>query len=287
MTTKNKDFNIHKTIELGDKLLDLSTPVVMGILNLTDDSFYDGGRYNSEKNALKQTEKLLDEGASIIDIGAYSSRPNAPHVSFEQEWNRLKHILKNINREFPDAILSVDTFRSEIVRRVLELGADVINDISAGEMDNSMLTTIGKLNVPYIMMHMKGTPQTMQTNPSYTNLLAEIQDYFKSKISFLKEKGASRIIIDPGFGFGKTIEDNYKLLNQMDSLQSFRLPIMVGLSRKSMIYKLLKTNPDKALNGTTVLHTISLLKGASIIRAHDVREAVECIKLVNFAKTTT
>ena len=281
---KNKNLNTPITIECKSKLLDLSTPRIMGILNLTNDSFYDGGKYNSIKKALLKTEKMLDDGAEIIDIGAYSSKPYAKHVSLEEEWQRMEKTLQIINKNFPKILISVDTFRSEIARRCIDNGADIINDISAGNLDNKMFDVVSELNVPYIMMHMKGTPQNMQINPNYECIEKEVSEYFYSKIKYLKNKGFNKIIIDPGFGFGKTIEHNYKLLNNIEKLHFLKLPIMIGLSRKSMVYKVLETDQKNALNGTTVLHALCLNKGVSILRVHDVKEAVECIKLINFAK---
>ena len=282
---KNIKFNTAITLESGAKLLDLSTPIVMGILNLTDDSFFDGGKHNSENKALKQTEKLLEDGATIIDIGAYSSRPNARHISTDEEWQRLENNLKNINNEFPSAILSIDTFRSEIARRSIEVGGDLINDISAGELDGKMFDTIAQLKVPYIIMHMKGTPQNMQDNPQYDCIEDEVKIYFEKKVNQLNEKGVKDIIIDPGFGFGKTLEHNYQLLNRLEHLHALNLPLLAGVSRKSMIYKPLGTDAEHALNGTSIIHTMCLDKGVSILRAHDVRETMECVKLTNFAKT--
>ena len=248
--------------------------------------FFDGGKHNSENKALKQTEKLLEDGATIIDIGAYSSRPNARHISADEEWQRLENNLKNINNEFPSAILSIDTFRSEIARRSIEAGGDLINDISAGELDGKMFDTIAQLKVPYIIMHMKGTPQNMQDNPQYDCIEDEVKIYFEKKINQLNEKGVKDIIIDPGFGFGKTLEHNYQLLNRLEHLHALNLPLLAGVSRKSMIYKPLGTDAEHALNGTSVIHTMCLDKGVSILRAHDVREAMECVKLTNFAKTS-
>ena len=282
--TKNKNFNTAITIECNSKLLDLSTPAIMGILNLTDDSFYDGGRYNSVQKALLQAEKMLDNGAKIIDIGAYSSRPNAKHINQDEEWKRLEKILKIINKEFPQTILSVDTFRSEIAKRSVDSGVDIINDISAGNLDSKMFDTIANLNVPYVMMHMQGTPQNMQDNPQYDCIESEVLEFFSSKVNTLKEKGFNKIIIDPGFGFGKTLEHNYLLLNNLEALHVLDLPMLVGVSRKSMIYRILDTDAKNALNGTTALHTLCLNKGASILRVHDVKEAAECVKLINFAK---
>ena len=282
--TKNKNLNTPITIDCNSKLLDLSTPAIMGILNLTDDSFYDGGQHNSIKKALLQTEKMLDDGAKIIDIGAYSSRPKAKHISHDEEWQRLEKTLQIINKEFPQAILSVDTFRSEIARRSIDNGADIINDISAGNLDPQMFDTVADLNVTYIMMHMQGTPQTMQDNPHYNCIEKEVVNYLLNKVKTLQQKGLSKIIIDPGFGFGKTLEHNYQLLNNLEELLTLELPILVGVSRKSMVYKVLETDAKNSLNGTTAIHTLCLSKGASILRVHDVKEAIECVKLINFAK---
>ena len=228
---------------------------------------------------------MLDEGADIIDIGGYSSRPNASQVSLEDEWERLENNLKNIRKEFPQLILSIDTFRSEIVKRGLDMGADIINDISAGELDNKMFATIASFDVPYIMMHMQGTPQNMQINPTYKDVTSQVATFFDQKIRLAKQIGIKTIIIDPGFGFGKQLDHNYQLLNKLKELNTLDTPIMVGVSRKSMIYKVLETNADKALNGTTFVHALCLLNGVSILRVHDVKEATECVKLFNFAKT--
>ena len=282
--TKNKNLNTPITIDCNSKLLDLSTPAIMGILNLTDDSFYDGGQHNSIKKALLQTEKMLDDGAKIIDIGAYSSRPKAKHISLNEEWRRLEKTLQIINKEFPQAIVSVDTFRSEIARRSVDNGADLINDISAGNLDLEMFDTVAELHVPYIIMHMQGTPQSMQDNPHYNCIEKEVVNYFYVKIKTLEQKGVNNIIIDPGFGFGKTLEHNYQLLNNLEELHNLKLPLLVGISRKSMIYKVLETDAKNSLNGTTAIHSLCLSKGASILRVHDVKEAVECVKLINFAK---
>ena len=281
---KNKNLNTPITIDCNSKLLDLSTPAIMGILNLTDDSFYDGGQHNSIKKALLQTEKMLDDGAKIIDIGAYSSRPKAKHISLNEEWLRLEKTLQIINKEFPQAIVSVDTFRSEIARRSVDNGADLINDISAGNLDLEMFDTVAELHVPYIIMHMQGTPQSMQDNPHYNCIEKEVVNYFYVKIKTLQQKGVNNIIIDPGFGFGKTLEHNYQLLNNLEELHTLELPLLVGISRKSMIYKVLETDAKNSLNGTTAIHSLCLSKGASILRVHDVKEAVECVKLINFAK---
>ena len=281
---KNKNLNTPITIDCNSKLLDLSTPAIMGILNLTDDSFYDGGQHNSIKKALLQTEKMLDDGAKIIDIGAYSSRPKSKHIYLDEEWQRLEKTLQIINKEFPQAIVSVDTFRSEIARRSVDNGADLINDISAGNLDLEMFDTVAELHVPYIIMHMQGTPQSMQDNPHYNCIEKEVVNYFYVKIKTLEQKGVNNIIIDPGFGFGKTLEHNYQLLNNLEELHTLELPLLVGISRKSMIYKVLETDAKNSLNGTTAIHSLCLSKGASILRVHDVKEAVECVKLINFAK---
>ena len=282
--TKNKNLNTPITIDCNSKLLDLSTPAIMGILNLTDDSFYDGGQHNSIKKALLQTENMLDDGAKIIDIGAYSSRPKAKHISLDEEWQRLEKILQIINKKFPQSILSVDTFRSEIARRSVDNGVDIINDISAGNLDPQMFETVVDLNIPYIMMHMQGTPQTMQYNPHYDCIQKEVVNFFLNKVKTLQQKEVNNIIIDPGFGFGKTLEHNYQLLNNLEELHTLKLPILVGISRKSMVNKVLEIDAKNSLNGTTAIHALCLSKGASILRVHDVKEAVECVKLINFAK---
>ena len=272
-------------INANGKLMDLSEPQVMGILNVTPDSFYAGSRGVTNGYILDRCQQILDEGASIIDIGAYSSRPNAQHISAEEEMSRLRTGLELIRKNHPEAIVSVDTFRADIARMcVEEYGVAIINDISAGNMDEQMFSTIARLGVPYIIMHMKGTPQNMQENPHYDHFLKEIFYYFSEKVQKLRDLGAKDIIIDPGFGFGKTIEHNYELMNHLEEFHLFELPILVGISRKSMIYKLLESNPEEALNGTTALNTIALTKGAHILRVHDVKEAVECVKIVQKMK---
>lgn len=269
-----------KYINVNGQLMDLDTPQVMGILNVTPDSFYAESRKQTEKEIIDRINQIISEGASIIDIGAYSSRPFADDVSPEEEMARLRKGLSIIRKELPEAVISVDTFRSDIAKMcVEEYEVAIINDISAGELDKEMFPTIAKLGVPYILMHMKGTPQSMQANPQYDNLLREVFYYFSEKLAKLRDLGAKDIILDPGFGFGKTIEDNYKLLNNLQEFSIFDLPVLVGISRKSMIYKLLGTTPQEALNGTTVIDTISLMKGANILRVHDVREAVESVKI--------
>lgn len=268
-------------INIKGALMDLSTPQVMGILNITPDSFYAGSRNQTAQEISERANRILEEGAGIIDIGAYSSRSNAENISPEEEMRRLRMALEVLNKEHPDAIISVDTFRADVAAMcVEEFGVAIINDIAAGEMDPHMFDTIARLNVPYIMMHMQGTPQTMQATPHYDNLIKEIFLYFAAKIEQLHAKGVKDIILDPGFGFGKTVAHNYELLNQLQEFSLFEMPVLVGVSRKSMIYKLLGGTPFEALNGTTALNTISLLKGANILRVHDVKEAVETVKIV-------
>lgn len=270
-----------KTINLRGKLHSWEHPMVMGILNITPDSFFDGGQYQLQADILKRCESILREGAEIIDIGAYSSRPGAENVSGEEELKRLSTALTWIRKEYPNTIVSVDTFRASVAEEVVKnFEVDIINDIAAGELDDKMFETVAHLNVPYIMMHMKGTPQSMQQNPKYNNLIQEISNYFAEKVEQLSYLGVNDIIIDPGFGFGKTLEHNYRLLKELTQLHLFQLPILVGVSRKSMIYRLLEVEPKDALNGTSVINTVALLNGANILRVHDVKEAVECVKLV-------
>lgn len=269
------------TINCKGQLVDLSTPKVMGILNVTPDSFYDGNKFKGEKSILLQVEKMLIEGATFIDVGAYSSRPGAEHVSETEELQRILPIVNLLLKQFPDILLSIDTFRSSIAKQCIENGAALINDISAGQIDEQMIPTVGKLSVPYIMMHMKGTPQNMQQNTNYKDLIKEVLYYFSERINAARSHKINDIIIDPGFGFSKTLEQNYELLNQLDLLKIADTPILVGVSRKSMIYKLLNTSPQDALNGTSSLNTIALLKGASILRVHDVKEALQCITITN------
>ena len=270
-----------KYINVNGSLLDLSVPCVMGILNITPDSFYAGSRMQTEAEIAARAQQILDEGAGIIDIGAYSSRPNAENVSPREEMERLRMGLEILRKTHPGAVISVDTFRADVARMcVEEYGVAIINDIAAGEMDADMFRTVVELNVPYIMMHMQGTPQNMQQHPHYDNLLKEVFLYFAQKVQQLRDLGMKDIILDPGFGFGKTVEHNYELLAHLEEFRVFELPLLVGVSRKSMIYRLLGNTPQDALNGTTVLDTICLLKGADILRVHDVREAVEKVKIV-------
>ncbi|MEE2699993.1 MAG: dihydropteroate synthase [Bacteroidota bacterium] len=271
--------------KINSKNLDLSTTVVMGILNITDDSFYDGGKYISTERMLTKAGQMLSEGASIIDVGAQSSRPGSKPVNSQLEKERLVSSISSLKQQFPSIIISVDTYRAEIAKDCVEVGASIINDISAGNMDEKMLDIVSELNVPYIMMHMQGNPENMQNNPNYTDVNADVFSFFQEKTDFLKKKGFEKIIIDPGFGFGKTLTHNYELLNHLGALKNLGFPILVGLSRKSMISKLLENNPENALNGTTALNMIALQAGANILRVHDVKEAMECIKIVNFAKS--
>ena len=268
------------TINCKGTLIDLSTPKVMGIVNVTPDSFFDGGKLTNSDEIVVQVEKMLQDGATFIDLGGYSSKPGAEFVSETEELNRVVPIVKLLVEKFPDILLSIDTFRSEVAKQTVENGAAIINDISAGLLDEKMLETVAKLQVPYIMMHMKGTPKTMQSLANYDDLLKEMNFYFSERIAKARNFGLNDIIIDPGFGFAKTLEHNYELLQNLELLQFHDLPILAGISRKSMIYKTLETSPEDALNGTTFLHAFCLQKGSNILRVHDVKEAVECVKLM-------
>ncbi|WP_421806721.1 dihydropteroate synthase [Flagellimonas sp.] len=272
------------TINCKGELVDLTRPKVMGILNLTPDSFFDGGKYKDDTSILQQVEYMLNHGATFIDMGAYSSRPGAEHVPEDEELQRMLPVIDLILTKFPDTLISVDTFRSKVAAESIAHGAALINDISAGNLDAAMFDTVANYQVPYIMMHMKGTPQSMQKQATYSDVIKDLRSYFSEKIRETTSKKINDIIIDPGFGFAKTTEQNYTLLNHLDLFQTFGLPILIGLSRKSMIYKVLESSPQEALNGTTALHTIALLKGTNIIRAHDVKEAMECVKLVEVLK---
>lgn len=267
------------TINCKGQLIDLSTPKVMGILNITPNSFYDGGKFTLSENVLSHVEKMLSEGATFIDIGAYSSKPNSDFVSEEEEFKRILPVVKSILKHFPNALLSIDTFRSGIATTCIDNGAAIINDISAGNLDKKMLDVIASYNVPYIMMHMRGTPQTMQSLTNYENIVKEILFYFSEKVNKARSLGINDLIVDPGFGFAKTLEQNYEILSNLSLFKILDLPILSGVSRKSMVYKPLGLTADEALNGTTVLNTIALTKGANILRVHDVKEAVECVKL--------
>jgi dihydropteroate synthase len=258
----------------------------MGILNITPDSFFDGGQYNTIDRALKQTEKMISEGAFIIDIGAYSSRPGAVNVSVEEELDRLLPVVTEIKNSFPELLVSIDTFRAEVAEKVTgETGDCIINDISGGTLDPLMFETIGRIKVPYVLMHIQGTPQTMQKNPYYQNVTKEVIKQLSEGVFKLNELGVSDVIIDPGFGFGKSLNHNYELFNNLDAFRMFELPLLVGISRKSMIFRLLEQTPEESLNGTIVLNTLALLAGANIIRVHDVKPAVDALKIIEQLKT--
>ena len=267
------------TLNCNGRIIDLNTPKVMGILNVTPDSFYDGGRFKDEKSVLAQVEKLLKEGATFIDIGAYSSRPGADFVSQDEELKRLIPIVTSVINNFPETLISIDSFRSEVVKTAIQAGAAIVNDISAGLQDPLMFETIGTLGVPYIMMHMRGTPQTMQQMTTYSDVIKEVYTYFSKRIQLARTHQIKDLILDLGFGFSKTTDQNFKLLGMLDYYKNLNLPILAGISRKSMIYKTLNTDANKALNGTTALHMVALQKGAKLLRVHDVKEAVECIDL--------
>ena len=268
-------------INLNGALMDLSTPRVMGILNLTPDSFFGGSRMQTAEQVVGRIEQLRNEGADMVDVGACSTRPGASQPSLQEEMERLRKGLSLVREVWPEAVLSVDTYRSQVARMcVEEFGVAIVNDISAGQMDGEMFPTIAQLGVPYVMTHMQGTPETMQQQPHYQHILKEVCLFFAKQIDALRKLGAKDIILDPGFGFGKTLEHNYQLLANLHELNLFDLPLLVGVSRKSMVYKLLETTPDEALNGTTSLHTIALLKGANILRVHDVKEARQAVKIV-------
>lgn len=269
------------SINCNGELISLSTPKVMGILNITPDSFYDGGRYKDTKSILIQVEAFLDQGATFIDIGAYSSRPGAAFVSEEEELKRITPVIDLILKSFPDCKISIDSFRSKVIQKCVEAGAVISNDISSGKLDPLMFETIAKLKVPYIMMHMKGTPQNMQKHTEYEDLVNDIYLYFSDRINRANEHGIQDLILDPGFGFSKTLEQNYKVLNKLKVFKNLNYPILSGLSRKSMIYKTLESTSGEALNGTTALNMLALINGANILRVHDVKEAMECIKLFN------
>lgn len=263
------------TINCKGKLVDLSSPKIMGILNITPNSFYDGGKYKTDKEILNQAEKMLDEGADFIDVGAYSSKPSAEFFSEEEEIFRIIPVIELLLNTFPDLYLSIDTFRAGVAKVSVEAGAAVINDISAGLLDQEMIATVADLQVPYIMMHMRGNPKTMQSMTDYEDVLVEIRKYFSERVAVARQAKINDIILDPGFGFAKTLSQNYELMSKMELLDVFDLPVLVGISRKSMLYNLLNISPEQALNGTTVLNTVALQKGANILRVHDVKEAVQ------------
>jgi len=269
------------TINCLGQLIDLKTPKVMGILNVTPDSFYDGGQYATETAILRQSEKMLGEGATFIDIGAYSSKPNVAEISQQEELLRLIPTIQSVLKHFPETLISVDTFRSEVAKIAIDNGAAMINDISAGSLDANMMRTAAECRVPYILMHMKGTPQTMQTLTQYENIVKEMLFYFSEKVAQARSLGIADLIIDPGFGFAKTIAQNYEVLQKLELFELLELPLLVGFSRKSMIYKTLETSASEALNGTTIANTIALTKGAKILRVHDVKAAMEAVILFN------
>ena len=272
------------TINCAGTLIDLNTPKVMGILNQTPDSFYDGGRYSNPKAVLDRVEQMLFNGASFIDIGGYSSRPGAPEVSEQEELNRVIPTINTVVKAFPDAVISIDTFRSAVAKAAIDSGAAMINDISGGDRDPEIYRVAARHQVPYILMHMRGTPQTMSTLTDYDNVVMEVTQDLAKKLKQIRPHGVNDLIVDPGFGFAKNLVQNYTLLGKLDHLKLLNTPILVGVSRKSMIYKLLQTNPENALNGTTAANTIALLKGASILRVHHVDPAIEVVKLVGALK---
>lgn len=278
---KTTYFYPNKTLRLGDNLLDLSTPRIMGILNVTPDSFFDGGNYPGIDDALRQTQRLISEGADIIDIGGMSTKPGAKSILPEEELLRVIPVIKAIRKEFENIPLSIDTVHGKVAMESINEGANMINDVSAGFVDAEILKVASKANVPYVLMHMQGSPETMQIEPQYTDVTKEVFNFFISNTQKLNALGIAEIIIDPGFGFGKTMEHNYRLAKNLDLFKQIGLPVMVGISRKSMICKVLQVNPEKALNGSTALHAILLLKGADIVRVHDVKEAKEVIKIVS------
>jgi dihydropteroate synthase len=273
---KAQDTQLH--LFCGNLSLDLSQPVIMGILNLTPDSFYDGGKFNSVENALLQAEKMVAEGAKIIDIGAVSTRPGAQQISTDEEWSRMEAIIPLLNANFPETILSIDTYRGEIAKKAIRAGTHIINDISGGTMDDKMFETVAELDVPYVLMHIKGTPETMQQNPEYENVVEEVKHFFEERIAKLNSLGVKQIILDPGFGFGKTLEHNYQMLNALDVFVEMGYPVLAGLSRKSMITKLFGGEKHEALTGTIEVNKIALQKGAKILRVHDVKEAMDIIQ---------
>lgn len=274
-----------KYISAGGKLIDLTIPKVMGIINITPDSFYNGSRVSGDTEVIALAEKMLRDGADILDIGGYSSRPRADDITVEEESRRVLNAISLVRKEFPGAIISVDTFRAEVAQKAVSVhGANIINDISGGETDEKMFEVVARLNVPYIMMHMKGNPRTMQDNPQYEDVVADILMWFGKRIVKLQDKGVKDIIIDPGFGFGKTIKHNFDMLERLGDFAIAGLPLLVGISRKSMIWKSLSITPDEALNGTSVLNTVALLKGADILRVHDVKEAVQAVRLIQMLK---
>lgn len=278
---KSEKNNKNLSLNCKGQLIDLSTPKVMGILNITPDSFYDGGQFKDSKSILMQTEKLISEGATFVDVGAYSSRPGADFVSENEELHRIIPVVELILKHFPKTLISIDSFRANVIRECVNAGAVISNDISAGRLDDQMMKTIGELGIPYIMMHMRGTPQTMQNLTHYDQLITEIFSYFSERVQLAKQHQIMDIVIDPGFGFAKTLSQNYELLGKLEFFQNLNCPILCGVSRKSMIYKTLNCLPKEALNGTTALNMVALMNGTNILRVHDVKEAMECVKLFN------
>lgn len=286
--TANKFLKRKNTINLNGLVLNLAQPVVMGILNVTPDSFFDGGKYRTEKKVISRAEEILEQGGTVIDIGALSTQPGSEAISTKEEIDRLLPAVKAVKKRFPEAFVSIDTYRSWVALKVIEdCGPCMVNDVSGGNFDAHMFDTIGKLGVPYVLMHMQGTPLKMQENPEYDDIIREISLFFTDRVKKLAKAGVNDVIIDPGFGFGKNLEHNYELLNRLDSFKVFQLPLMVGVSRKSMIHKLLGSNPGEALNGTSVVNTLALMGGADILRVHDVREAVEAIQIMNMVRSTS
>lgn len=278
-------FFYNKTLRCGDKRLDLSSPAVMGILNVTPDSFFDGGRYTDEDKLLQHAGNMVSEGAAIIDIGAASTRPGADDIGEAEELRRLIPAIQAVRKIFPDVIISADTYRAAVAEKAVEAGAEIVNDVSGGKMDDKMFETVGRLKVPYVLMHIKGTPKDMQVDPHYDDVTREVKEYFEERLNKLKNLGVEQVILDPGFGFGKTLEHNYTLLRDMKTLSDMGYPVLAGVSRKSMINKVLKTKPENALNGTTAVNTIALLNGASMLRVHDVREAMQAVKIVEMYRS--
>jgi dihydropteroate synthase len=281
---QNTAFSTNKTLNLNGQLVDLSEPRIMGILNVTPDSFYDGGRYQDEKSILARVEQMQADGAAFVDVGGYSSRPGASDIPESVELQRIVPVVGLIAKKFPSLFISIDTFRSAVARAAIDSGASLVNDISGGSLDDAMYKTIASSGVPYVLMHMKGTPQTMNANASYDDLLKDLLKYFQEKVHQLGQWGIKDVIIDPGFGFAKTREHNFEILAQLEIFRMLGKPIMAGLSRKSMVWKTLNIQPEEALNGSTVLNTIALLKGVDILRVHDVKEAVQVIRLVTTLK---
>lgn len=286
-TTASKFLKRKNTINLNGRILDLAKPNVMGILNVTPDSFFDGGKYKTEKKVVARAEEILEQGGTIIDIGALSTQPGTNGISTKEEIDRLLPAVKAVRKSFPQAFISIDTYRSWVALKVIEeCGPCIVNDVSGGNFDVHMYDTVGKLGVPYILMHMQGTPLKMQENPQYDDIIREISLFFTERTKMLSKAGVKDVILDPGFGFGKTLEHNYELLNRLDSFKVFQLPLLVGVSRKSMIYNLLDVTPDEALNGTSVINTLALMGGSDILRVHDVREAVETIRIMEMVRST-